>query len=55
MAMGVPVTGSVGILITAKQRNLIPKITPLLDLLIEQGIHISGSLYDEARIMADEK
>jgi predicted nucleic acid-binding protein len=42
--MGLAVTGSVGILVAAKQRLLIPEIVPLLDLLIGAGVYISPRL-----------
>lgn len=53
-ALGVPQTGTVGILILAKRRGLIPALTPLLDELGARGIHLSSRLYDDARRLVGE-
>ena len=47
-------TGTVGILVTAKQHRLIPEVTPLLDMLIADGIRISIDLYNEVRSLTGE-
>jgi predicted nucleic acid-binding protein len=47
--LGVPQTGTVGILVLAKRRRMIPAITPLLDQLRARGIYLSPRLYDDAR------
>lgn len=52
--LGVPQTGTVGILLLAKRRGLIPTLTPLLDLLGANGIHLSPRLYEQARSLAGE-
>ena len=52
--MGLRVTGTVGILVTAKQHRLIPEVTPLLDMLIADGIRISIDLYNEVRSLTGE-
>lgn len=54
MALGIPQTGTVGILLTAKKAGAIPALTPLLDDLIENGIRLSSRLYEEARRLAGE-
>lgn len=54
VALGVPQTGTVGILLLAKRRGLIAAVTPLLDQLIANGVRLSGRLYDEARHLAGE-
>ena len=53
-SLGVPQTGTVGILLLAKRRGLIPVLTPLLDQLGAKGIHLSPRLYEEARGLAGE-
>lgn len=53
-ALGVPQTGTVGILLLAKRRGVIPAITPLLDQLGANGIHLSPRLYEDARRLAGE-
>ena len=54
LALGIPQTGTVGILLTAKKAGAIPALTPLLDELIENGIRLSSRLYEEARRLAGE-
>lgn len=54
-ALGVAQTGTVGILLEAKRRELIPAVTPLLDQLGANGIRISSRLYEEARRLAGEE
>ena len=48
------VVGSIGILILAKQRSLLPLVRPSLDLIQRAGIHISESLLEEALKLAEE-
>lgn len=52
--LGIPQTGTVGILLVAKRRGLIPTVTPLLDELAANGIRLSSRLYEEARRLAGE-
>lgn len=53
-ALGIPQTGTVGILLAAKRAGLIASITPLLDQLTAKGVRLSSRLYEEARSLADE-
>lgn len=53
-ALGVDVTGTVGILLACKRLGLIDEITPLLDRLIRKGVRLSVSLYESARRLAQE-
>jgi len=52
--LGVPQTGTVGILLAAKRRGLIPFVRPLLNHLIEKGVRLSSRLYEEACRLAGE-
>ena len=52
--LGVPRTGTVGILLVAKRRGLISKVKPMLDQLIANGIRVSSRLYREACRLAEE-
>jgi|SRR5882724_1557810 len=52
--LGVPQTGTVGILLTAKQRGLILSVRTLLDQLTAKGIRLSARLYEEACRLATE-
>lgn len=53
--LGIPVIGTIGILLQAKRRLLCPAIAPLLDRLVgELDFFISASLRAKALKMADE-
>ncbi|MBO1351751.1 MAG: DUF3368 domain-containing protein [Hormoscilla sp. GUM202] len=53
-AIGLNIIGTVGTLIKAKQRGLIPAVTPLLDELIIKGFRINIQLYQTALQRAGE-
>jgi uncharacterized protein len=52
--LGIPLTGTIGILLTAKRRGLLPLVKPLVDQLIANGIRLSSRLYKEACRLAEE-
>ncbi|GHV89795.1 nucleic acid-binding protein [Spirochaetia bacterium] len=54
LAVGIKITGTVGILIIAKQRGLVPAIRPLLDILRTLNFYISDNLYHRALSAAKE-
>lgn len=45
-ALGLPVIGTLGILVASKRRGLLPAVRPCLDVLVNVGFHISPVLYD---------
>jgi predicted nucleic acid-binding protein len=47
-------TGTLGILLKAKNEGFIPEIKPLLTLLKSKGIWISDSVFDEVLLLAGE-
>ena len=47
-------TGTIGILIAAKKRGLVPEVTPLLDDLKAAGFRMSEDLYRTAQTLAGE-
>jgi hypothetical protein len=49
------VTGTIGILIKAKSKGLIPAVKPLLHELIEKDVWISATLMDEILRKANER
>ncbi len=53
-ANGLEVIGSVGVLLLAKQRGLINKIRPMLNLLAVSDIHLGSSLIEKALNLAGE-
>jgi uncharacterized protein len=52
--LGLHVVGTVGILLAAKRRQLIPSVKPHLDSLLEVGFFLSNKWYRHALIEADE-
>lgn len=53
--LGISIIGILGILITAKQKNLIFEIRPVMDALIHQAnFRISSQLYQRVLVLADE-
>lgn len=52
--IGVPVTGTVGLLLKAKRDGILPAIRPLMDALAANHFHIAASLYAEALRLAGE-
>jgi len=48
------VSGTVGCLVMAKRKGLIPKVTPLLDDLLMSGFRMSGQLYRNGQALAGE-
>lgn len=50
-----PVIGTVGTLLLAKDEGLIPNVKDILDQLISQGARISQRLYQEALAIANEQ
>jgi predicted nucleic acid-binding protein len=49
-----PIIGTVGILILAKQRGLIDRVQPILDGMIKNGTRIGERLYMQALILSQE-
>ena len=53
-SMAIDLTGTLGILLRAKEQGIINKIKPLLDKMIEKDIRISAKLYEDILKMAKE-
>ena len=51
---GLPVTGTVGLLLAAKHAGLVPAVAPLLDALTAAGFHLSGRVRDAVLAAAGE-
>ena len=52
--IGLPMTGTVGILLEAKERGLVNAVKPLLNVLLENGIRLGPSLINEVLQQAGE-
>ena len=54
LSHGLPVLGTVGVVLHAKRRGLIERATPLLDDLRERGFWLDDATYRRARDLASE-
>ena len=52
--LGIKVTGTIGIIISAKNKKLIPSIKPILEKIKETNFYISKGLENEALGLAEE-
>lgn len=52
--LGLPITGSLGVLLDAKRQHLIPNIRPYLDKMLTQGRYISPKVRQQAMSLAGE-
>lgn len=46
--LGIPVRGTLGIVLAAKRRGLIPRARPVMEELIRGGLYLSRAVLDEA-------
>lgn len=53
-AIGVPVRGTLGIVLAAKQRGLIPLARPLVERMRQSGMHLSDSVMNSALAVVGE-
>jgi predicted nucleic acid-binding protein len=53
-ALGIPVIGTLGILLAAKRRNLLPTVKPCLDALMSHDFRIASDLYEQVLSDAGE-
>jgi predicted nucleic acid-binding protein len=54
VALGLPVVGTLGILIKAKQKGLLPAIRPQIKALLQANFYITPALYQHALALAGE-
>ena len=52
--LGVPVRGTLGLVLLAKQRGVIPAARPILDRLREGGMYLSPAVMDRALLLVGE-
>jgi len=53
-ALGLPIIGTLGVLLAAKQRNHLTAIRPSLDALLQHDFRIAPALYDQILLDAEE-
>ncbi len=49
-----PLTGTVGVVLAAKEAGLVPFVTPLLEELVQKGLYLSQEILTKARELAGE-
>jgi len=49
------VTGTLGVILRAKESRLVDKVKPHMDALIQNGIYIGSKVYEEVLKLAEEK
>ncbi len=52
--LGLTVTGSIGVLIKAKNQGIISEVKPLLDEIIKNGFFVSNKIYDDILRLSGE-
>jgi predicted nucleic acid-binding protein len=52
--LGLPLTGTIGVLLRAKEKGLLPAIRPSLEILREGGIYLGAELVERALRLAGE-
>ena len=52
--LGIPVRGTLGIVLAAKKRGLIPQARPVIETLIRSGMYLSRSVIEEALLRVNE-
>lgn len=55
ISIGLPVTGTVGVLVAAKRKGFLPELGPVLDVLKKHRYYMSEELLAKALLLADEK
>jgi uncharacterized protein len=53
-ALGLPVIGTLGLLLAAKRRGYLPAIKPSVDILVQRGFRIAADLYAQILATAGE-
>lgn len=48
------ITGTLGVILKAKEKGIIDKIKPYVDALIENGIYIGNNVYEDVLKLASE-
>ncbi len=54
-AMGIPVIGTLGVLVAAKLKDIIPKLAPVLDVLKKHRFYIADEILQKALILVHEE
>jgi predicted nucleic acid-binding protein len=52
--LGIPVRGTLGLILTAKKRGVIPQARPVLENLRQSGMYLSDRILNQALKLVDE-
>lgn len=55
LRLGLTITGTVGVFLKAKDKGLVPRIEPLIERILNHGIHLSPDLVHRALKLAGER
>lgn len=53
-SLGIPVRGTLGIVLAAKKRGMIPKARPVIEDMMHMGLYLSKKVLDKALALVDE-
>jgi len=53
-ALGIPVRGTLGLVVMAKKRGIIPAAGPIIEQLIQSGMYLSGSVVNKVLALVGE-
>jgi len=53
-SLGIPVRGTLGLVLAAKKRGIIPMARPVLESLRQSGMYLSQRVMDRALLLVDE-
>ncbi|MEN8217832.1 MAG: DUF3368 domain-containing protein [Pseudomonadota bacterium] len=53
-ALGIPVRGTLGLVVMAKQRGIIPAARPIVEQLLQSGMYLSGSVINKVLALVGE-
>lgn len=51
---GLKISGTLGVLVKAKMRGIVPAVKPLIEQLLQNGIYLNGTVIQEALALAGE-
>lgn len=54
MKIGLTLTGTLGVMLKAKQQGMIPAVRPLLDLMLQRSVWVNPRLYQDVLLLAGE-
>jgi len=52
--LGLKITGTLGVLVKAKERGLVKSVIPIMDAMIQNEIYISSALYENIKKLTSE-